>query len=327
MCAKRKLEGKVVVITGASSGIGRATAIAFAEQGANVVLAARREHALRDLASTLEHRGVRALAVPTDVTDEGQVVRLATTAREKFGRIDIWVNNAGVSVLGRFEDVPLKDLRRVVETDLFGVLYGAHAVMPVFLDQGQGTLINVASMVAAVPQPYASAYVASKAAVRSLGASLRQELYLKKAKDVHVATVLPAVIDTPFFASAGNYTGRELLPPPPVNAPEIVANSIVAAAIEQRREVFVGRGSRFAAFQMRLMPGRVERASAKFIDRTHLGENPANPTSGNLFTPPTNNGSVSGGWSDVGRGSAATKRVATSAALGFLGLLLWRKAR
>src|SRR5688500_8726177 len=132
----------VAVITGASSGIGQATAFAFAEQGASVVLAARREWALRDVAMECERRGGQALPVPTDVTDEAAVHELARRALERFGRIDVWVNNAAVGLFSRFEDAPIVDFRRVIETDLFGYVYGARAVRPLSSRRGRRTVSN-----------------------------------------------------------------------------------------------------------------------------------------------------------------------------------------
>ncbi len=138
----RKVGDAVVVITGASSGIGRATALAFARRGATVVVAARREQALRGVATECEQLGGRALAVPTDVTDEAAVRSLARRAVESFGRVDVWVNNAAVGLFGRFEDTPLEAYRRVIETNLFGYIYGARAALPIFREQGSGVLIN-----------------------------------------------------------------------------------------------------------------------------------------------------------------------------------------
>ena len=240
----RKIEESVVVITGASSGIGRATALAFARRNAAVVLAARRENLLREVEAECERLGGRALVVPTDVTDEAAVQALARRAVEHFGRLDVWVNNAAVTVLGRFDETPADVYRRVIETDLFGYIHGARAALPSFHAQGGGVLINNASMVTKLPQPYASAYVVAKHGVRGLALSLRQELSLEGAADIHVCTVMPATIDTPFFQHAGNYTGRATRAMPPVYPVEKVANTIVRLADKPRRETFVGASGR-----------------------------------------------------------------------------------
>jgi short-subunit dehydrogenase len=305
-----RLQGAVVVITGASSGIGRATALAFAEAGASVVLAARRELALRELAELVTHRGGTALVVPTDVTDESQVDHLAIQAKEAFGRIDIWVNNAAVTLLGDFNGTPLNDYKRVIETNFFGTVHGARAALAIFKEQGSGTLINLSSVVSRMPQPYASAYVASKRAIRALGMSLRQELILQGEKNIHVITIMPATIDTPLFQHAANYSGRTVQPPPPVNPASMVAEVIVKAAINPRREIFVGRGARFIATQMELFPGITERLTARMIDKTHLGDTPAKETTGNLYHASADDGAVSGGWGSLPPPSWTNKLVA-----------------
>ncbi len=321
----RKLQDSVVVITGASSGIGRATALAFARTGATVVVAARREQALRDVAAECERLGVRAQAVPMDVTDHAAVQALAQTARQTFGRIDVWVNNAAVGLFGRFTETPLEDYRRVIETDVFGYIYGARAALPIFYEQGGGVLINVSSIVGVVPQPYTSPYVMSKAAVRMLGMSLRQELILEGTKNIHVCTVMPATIDTPFFQHAANYTHRAAKAMPPVYAAERVAKTIVNLAEHPKREVMVGNAGRMLNLIRTIAPALGERQMATQVDKTHLYQNkPAPPTSGNLWEPMPEYASVSGSW-QVG-GGERTRRIATIAgALAVPALLLWRR--
>src|SRR4051812_26628710 len=149
-------KSKVAVIVGASSGIGRATALRFARQGCRVVLASRGEEALNSLSSEIEEIGAEALVVPTDVTKWKQVRRLAEATVERFGRIDVWVNDAGVSVFAPFLEMPLDDFRRVIEVDLLGVVYGSRAALEVMTRQGSGTLINLSSIVVELTQPYNS---------------------------------------------------------------------------------------------------------------------------------------------------------------------------
>jgi short-subunit dehydrogenase len=292
----RKIRDSVVVITGASSGIGRATAQTFAGEGASLVLAARREQPLRETATECENLGGRALAVPTDVTDERAVKELARRAIENFGRIDVWINNAAVTLFGRFEETPPDVYRRVIETDLFGYIHGARAALPYFREQGSGTLINNASMVAKVPQPYTSPYVISKHGIRALGESLRQELSLDGAKDIHVCTVMPATIDTPFFQHAANYTGRAAKAMPPVYPAERVAQTILRCAKRPKREVFVGNSARMLSSQFTMTPGLTERMVATMVDTQHLGDEPVPPTPGNVLEPMQEGTGVSGGW-------------------------------
>lgn len=155
------LTGKVVVITGASSGLGRAASLELAREGARLVIASRRAETLESTAELCRQAGAEVLAVVTDVTDEGSVARLATRAQELTGSIDVWINNAGVTVFGTLEGTPLEDHRRVLETNLWGAVYGARAVVPLFRRQGHGVLLNVGSILSKVGQPFVPSYVIS----------------------------------------------------------------------------------------------------------------------------------------------------------------------
>ncbi|MFE6588964.1 SDR family NAD(P)-dependent oxidoreductase [Streptomyces sp. NPDC057781] len=202
---------QVVVVTGASSGIGRGAALAFAARGVSVVLAARSEQALAEVARECEERGGRALAVPTDVSDEAAVQALAQCAADWSGRIDIWVNAAAVWSYGRFEDTPGPVFRQIVETTLLGQVYAARAVLPHFRAEGHGVLINISSLYGRLSSPYVAPYVTAKWGLLGFSEVLRQEL--RDTPGIAVCTILPGAVDTPIYRHAANYTGRQIRPP------------------------------------------------------------------------------------------------------------------
>lgn len=277
----RSLGARVVVLTGASSGIGRATALALAEQGATLVLAARDRAALETVAAACEGLGADTLVVPTDVTDPAAMRALADAAIERFGAIDVWINNAGVGVVGRFDEIPIAVHRRVVETNLIGEMNGAHAVLPYFRQQQRGTLINMVSIGAWAPTPYATAYAASKFALRGFSESLRAEQADLPA--LHVCEVYPTFVDTPGFQNGGNYTGRRLKPPAPLLDPQQVAHAIVDLVRRPRPTMTVGHAAWPARVVHALVPGLMGRTAKRLFDAALQHADDAAPTSGNLF--------------------------------------------
>jgi short-subunit dehydrogenase len=254
--------GRVIVITGASSGFGQGTAIELAKRGASVVLAARSEELLEAVARNCHALGGQALVVPTDVSDCGAVEKLAQQAITQFGHFDVWINNAGVAAIGRFEEVPLADHLQVIQTDLVGALAGSYVALQHFHERGQGTLINVASVIGKIPTPLYASYAAAKFGLVGLGDAIRQELSEFEQSDIHVCTVMPMAHSTEFFEHAGNYTGHKTEPIPPTYDPRVTIDELVRLVVDPEDEVITGwQGGVFNLFH-KLMPHAVEKMMA-----------------------------------------------------------------
>lgn len=271
----KKLSEQVLVITGASSGIGLVTAREAARRGAKLVLAARAEDALRRLAEEINASGGEAVYVAADVGREADVRRIAETALERFGRVDTWVNNAGVSIYGRILDTPVEDMRRLYETNFWGVVYGSLVAAEVLRQRG-GALINVGSTVSDRAIPLQGVYSSSKHAVKGFTNALRMELE-EEGAPVSVTLVKPAAIDTPYTKHAKNLMEKEPAVPPPVYAPEVVAEVILHCAETPERDVFAGGGGKAMSMMENYAPRLGDKVmEATMFDAQKLDE-PARP--------------------------------------------------
>jgi short-subunit dehydrogenase len=269
----KPLSEQVIVITGATSGIGLTTARRAAQRGAKLVLAARDEEALRELVVELQSKGADAIHVAADVSDEKQVRRIALAALQRHGGFDTWVNNAGVSIYGKLEDVHLEDQRRLFETNFWGVVNGSMVAVEHLKSRG-GALINLGSEVSDTPLPLQGIYAASKHAVKGFTDSLRIELEHDRAP-VSVTLVKPAAIDTMFTEHARNYMDREPSLPAPLYSPDVVADAILHAAENPIRDVYVGGAAKLNAAAAHFVPRLADWLMGALLFRQQKG--PARP--------------------------------------------------
>jgi NAD(P)-dependent dehydrogenase (short-subunit alcohol dehydrogenase family) len=282
--ALRQIRGTTVVITGATSGIGRETAREFARGGARVVVAGRREERLQEVVAEVEGRGGQALAVRTDVADQTQVERLIEQAEERFGRIDTLVNNAGVGIAARFEDQSLDDFRRVMDINFWGAVYACKAAVPRMRAQGGGVIINISSILGRRGVPFETAYCASKFALRGFSEALRTEVM---AEGIDVSTIFPGAVETEIFESAANTTGLDL----PDFLPKFPARDLARIIVQDARfpqpEIVMALDAQFIDFFNRLAPGMIDiflGQSLPFIEGFRRAS-ASEPAAGNLYRP------------------------------------------
>jgi short-subunit dehydrogenase len=320
------LKNKIVVITGASSGTGKAIALEFAAQQAQLVLGSRNLEAMLECAAECEELGARVKCVVTDVTDEDAMIELAAAAHAFGGKIDVWVNNAGVLAAGPFDETPMSVHDQVIRTNLMGYIHGAHAVMPYFKKQEHGVLINNISIGGFLPVPYGVGYSASKFGLRGFSAALKAEL--TDWPDIHICDAFPAFLDTPGIQHAANYTGKVLKPAPPVYDPRRVAIAIVQLALKPQKELMIGSTSVLLRLAHGLFP-ELTRGIASLVIKTYLKNADELPkTNGNLFSPVDYGNSVYGGWGIPGRPKAHRKYIAGGLlALSAVGFLLLAGAK
>ncbi|PZP57336.1 MAG: short-chain dehydrogenase [Micavibrio aeruginosavorus] len=276
----KNLAEQVIVITGASSGIGMATALSAAAQGAKVVLVSRNEASLAEVQRRIEDMGGEAIHIAGDVGSEKDVQNIVAETISVFGGFDTWVNCAGVSILGRLEEISDDDNRRLFDTNYWGLVYGSLAAAEHLKIKG-GAIINLGSLLSDMSIPIQGMYSASKHAVKGFTDALRLEIDADKSP-ISVTLVKPAAIATPFFTHAKNYTHHEAKAPPPVYAPEEVAYAILHAAQHPVRDVRVG-GSGYAMATLNAhAPSFMDWVNSKFMIKSQFSENPKSRHKNNL---------------------------------------------
>lgn len=302
----KKLKDQVIVITGASSGIGLATARLAARRGARVVMAARNADDLHAAAAEIRANGGQVLAVPTDVADEAAVSRLGEAALLEFGTLDTWVNNAGLSIYGKLADVPLADKRKLFDINFWGVVHGCRTAVRLLKQRG-GVLINIGSEVSDVAIPLQGMYSASKHAVKGYTDALRMELEHDRIP-IAVTLVKPSAINTPFPEHARNYLedGVPALPAP-VYAPEVVAEAILRCAERPVRDVVVGGVGRVQVALGHLAPRVSDAWMERSMFKNQKAYDRAQPREGSLDRPQRDGRAYGLHRGHVMRSSAYTK--------------------
>ena len=303
----KRLRDQVIVITGASSGIGLATARMAAERDARVVLASRNEKDLRAATEEINMRGGRATHVVADVAFPQDVDRIADVALREFGGFDTWVNNAGISIYGKLSEVPMDDKRRLFDVNFWGVVNGCRTAVRHFRTHG-GTIINIGSVVSDRAIPLQGMYSASKHAVIGYTDALRMELE-HDGLPITVTTVKPASINTPFVEHARNYMPEAPTLPPPVYAPDVVADAILRCAERRFREVTVGGGGRVLSVIGRVAPRTMDVYMERSLFDQQKDKSGAVRTQDSLYGP-SRDGAASGPYEGhVMRSSLYTKAV------------------
>ncbi len=280
----KSLDQQVIVITGASSGIGLCTAESAAKKGAKVVLAARSEKTLLDVVGRINASGGSAIAVTADVSDRQQCQTIAQQAIGHFGRIDTWVNNAGLAIYGRLDEVSDQDSRRLFDINFWGIVNGSLIALPHLKAAGGGALINLGSEVSETAAPLLGMYAASKHAVKGFTDSLRIEVERVDRLPISITLIQPTAVDTPFDEHGKNYMDKAADLPTPMLDPQDVADAILGAAMKPTRAVRVGMMSKVNTFVAKNIPSIGERMAAKQVESLQRDEPPRDPQ-GTLYIP------------------------------------------
>lgn len=313
-----KSRSPVVVITGASSGIGRETARLYARRGARLVLASRSRPALETVAEECRELGAAVEVIPTDVSEERAVRALAAGAVSAYGRIDVWVGNAGVFSYGTFEQTPARVFRQIVETNLMGQVHGARAVLPYFRRQGSGALVLVGSLYSRVTSPAVAPYVTAKWGLLGFAEVLRAEL---RGSGIRVRVVIPSTIDTPIYQHAANFTGRRAHPLPPASSPYRVARAIERAPRRARFATWVGQLQRIVIPLHRFAPHAYDSLTRFTKAHFELRGDGVALADGTVFESPAAADPVTGGW------RRPVPRLAFLGLLGAVGLTVLSRMR
>ena len=290
-------ERKVVVVTGASAGVGRAVCDLFAENGFNVGLLSREPYRLREAVTAVEARGARAIGIPTDVADADAVDIAAALVETELGPIDVWINVAMATVFAPVDKLAPQEIKRGTEVTYLGQVHGMLAALKRMRPRNRGIIINVSSALAYRSVPLQAVYCGAKAAVRGFTDSLRSEL-LHDHIDIQVTVVDLPAINTPQFGWARNKTGRRARPVAPVYEPEVAARAVLEAATHRRRNLWVGLSTIKAIAGKSLLPGFLDRYLAKAAYDGQLMDETVIETPGNLFDLVSGPSSAQGMFSD-----------------------------
>jgi NAD(P)-dependent dehydrogenase (short-subunit alcohol dehydrogenase family) len=294
----KPVEEQVVALMGASSGIGRETALRFADRGAKVVVSARNEKGLNSLVEEIRGKGGQATAVPAEVTEFEQVKAVADRAVEMYGRLDTWVHLAAVLLVASFEDTTPREFARVVDVNLMGQVYGTMAALPHIKREGGGALIHVSSMGAKRSIPLQSAYCASKHGIDGFLESLRVELQREKLP-ISVSQVMPATINTPLFDKARTKLGVKPVAPPPIYQPGIVSEAILHATENPARDLVVGGAAKAVILSQTVSPRLLDiLLKLRGFEVHYTSEPKPEDAPDNLFEPIDGYNTVEGSFRD-----------------------------
>jgi short-subunit dehydrogenase len=314
----KPLSQQTIVITGASSGIGLATAQQAAEAGAQVVLASRNETALAKAVEQITSKGGKAHFVVTDVSKHEDIENLANKAIELFGGFDTWVNNAGLGLWGRLDEVTDADHRQLFDINFWGIVYGSTTALRTLKQHG-GALINLGSVASDFAFPMQSMYSVTKHAIKGFTDALRREQMDEKSP-VSITLIQPASIGTPFHEHAKNYTGKAKKLPPPVYAPEDVARAILYASENCRRSIHVGGSGKLMSIAEMLIPSLIDRASTAMI-KSQFQDGPENTVGQDNLWQAGQDGNVRGSHASIRRSAFTAANINPGLTVGLVGLV------